>query len=479
MKPGYIKRDDRKKILFIGDDIRFFSGIATISRELVIGTSHVFNYACIGGAINHPDKNKRMDLSQSTNEVSKVPDTSVVLYPTDGYGNPDMIRAIIDLEKPDALVFITDPRYYEWLFKIENEIRQKIPMIYINIWDCEPAPLYNKNYYRSCDTLLAISKQTEILNKVVLGEYAEQKLIKYFPHGINEDSFYPIKKDSEEYASLSEFKDNLFNGKKYEFVLLFNSRNIRRKSIPDTILAFRYFLDQLPKEEADKCCLVLHTHKVDDNGTDLPAVIDLFLGDRREQVVFSNPGADVFYMNKLYNISDATILLSSNEGWGLSLTESMMSGKMIIANVTGGMQDQMRFEDENGEWIKFDESFCTNHLGRYKKCGDWAIPIFPCGISIQGSPPTPYISDDRVDFRDAAKAIMQLYNLPKEERNIRGEKAREWVTSEESMMSASLMSKNFIETVQQTLKEWKPSPRYTVKKVGKRKLKTLKSYISI
>jgi len=479
MKPGYIKREDRKKILFIGDDIRFFSGIATISRELVIGTSHIFNYACIGGAINHPDKNKRMDLSQSTNEVSGVPDTNVVLYPTDGYGNADMIRALMQIEKPDAIVFITDPRYYEWLFKIENEIRQKIPMIYINIWDCEPAPLYNKNYYRSCDTLLAISKQTEILNKIVLGEYADDKLIKYFPHGINETNFYPIKKDSEEYQSLPDFKKSLFKEKDYEFVILFNSRNIRRKSIPDTILAFRYFLDQLPKEKADKCCLILHTHRVDDNGTDLPVVVDLFLGERREQVVFSNPGADVFYMNKLYNISDATILLSSNEGWGLSLTESMMAGRMIIANVTGGMQDQMRFEDENGDWIKFDESFCTNHLGRYKKCGEWAIPVFPCGISIQGSPPTPYISDDRVDFRDATKAIMELYNLPKEERESRGAKAREWVTSEESMMSSSYMCKNFIEAVNHTVKEWKPVPRYTVKKVGERKLKTLKSYISI
>ena len=36
----------------------------------------------------------------------------------------------------------------------------------------------------------------------------------------------------------------------YEFVVFFNSRNIRRKQIPDTMLAFRYFLDSLPKEKA-------------------------------------------------------------------------------------------------------------------------------------------------------------------------------------------------------------------------------------
>ena len=38
-----------------------------------------------------------------------------------------------------------------------------------------------------------------------------------------------------------------------KFKLLFNSRNIRRKCIPDTILAWKYFLDTLPvkKKEAN------------------------------------------------------------------------------------------------------------------------------------------------------------------------------------------------------------------------------------
>jgi glycosyltransferase involved in cell wall biosynthesis len=479
MKAGYIKKEDRKKILFIGDDIRFFSGIATISRELVLGTSHTFNYACIGGAIDHPDKNKRMDLSQSTNEIAGIPDSSVILYPTNGYGTQDFIRQLIAVEKPDLLVFITDPRYYEWLFRIEQEIRKTIPMVYINIWDCEPAPLYNKNYYRSCDTLLAISKQTKILNEIVLGEYAKDKIIKYFPHGINENNFFPIRKEHDQYSKLQAFKNNLLKDKPYEFVLLFNSRNIRRKSIPDTILAFRHFLDQLPSEKADKCCLVLHTHKVDDNGTDLPVVIDLFMGDRRDQVIFSDPGAGVDYMNMLYNSSDATILLSSNEGWGLSLTESMMCGRMIIANVTGGMQDQMRFEDEKGNWIEFDESFCTNHLGKYKKCGEWAIPVFPSGISIQGSPPTPYISDDRADFRDASKAIMEIYSMGTEERDRKGLLAREWVTSPESMMSARAMGENFTAAIYHTLENWKPRERFHIKKIEDRPLKTLKHYISL
>lgn len=479
MKEGYIKKEDRKKILLISDDIRFFSGIATVSREIVIGTAHHYNYVCICAALQHPDKGKRMDLSESTNQVAGIPDSNVIIYPYDGYGDADFVRSLIKFEKPDALFFVTDPRYYTWLFEIENEIRKKIPMIYLQIWDCEPAPLYNREFYRSCDALLAISKQTEILNKVVLGKYQEDCLIKYVPHGINSNMFFKIDSDHEKYADLQNFKKDLFGSKDFQFVVLFNSRNIRRKSLPDTIVAFKLLLDSMTPEEADKCCLVLHTHQVDENGTDLPAVIEVFLGDRKDQVVFSNPGLDTGKMNLLYNLADVTVLVSSNEGWGLSLTESLMSGTMIIANVTGGMQDQMRFEDENGDWIEFTESFCSNHFGKYKKCGEWAIPVFPSNISIQGSVPTPYIADDRADFRDVANAMKEVYAMSKEERVSRGMKGREWVTSDEAMMTADNMCKNVIEAVDQTMDEFIPRVKYCIMNTNDRDQKTLAFPLSL
>ena len=56
----------------------------------------------------------------------------------------------------------------------------------------------------------------------------------------------------------------------------------------------------------------------------------------------------------------------------------------------------MRFEDENGDWIKFDSNFCSNHFGTYKKHGKWAIPVFPSNTSVVGSPKTPYIFDDPI-----------------------------------------------------------------------------------
>ena len=68
---------------------------------------------------------------------------------------------------------------------------------------------------------------------------------------------------------LEKTKSTIFGNKEKDFVVFFNSRNIRRKQIPDTMLAFKIFLDTLPKEKAAKCALLMHTEIVSDHGTDL------------------------------------------------------------------------------------------------------------------------------------------------------------------------------------------------------------------
>jgi glycosyltransferase involved in cell wall biosynthesis len=182
-------------------------------------------------------------------------------------------------------------------------------------------------------------------------------------------------------------------------------------------------------------------------------------------------------MNLLYNTIDAVALLSSNEGWGLSLTEAMMCGKPIIANVTGGMQDQMRFEDKNGKWVEFDSKFCSNHFGTYKKHGKWAYPVFPSNMSLQGSVATPYIFDDRADFREAATAIAEVYatkmNDIEKYKDI-CKAAREWVTSDESGMSANKMCDNIINHVNEVFDTFKPKKSFELIKTEALKRKHIR-----
>ena len=442
--------------MLICDDIRVTSGVATVAKEIVIHTAQHFNWVNLGGAITHPEAGKRLDLSQSTNDVTGLKDSSVIMYPVNEYGNSDILRQLIKIEQPDAIMLITDPRYFVWLFAMENEIRKSIPITYLNIWDDYPAPLYNLPYYEACDLLMGISKQTVNINKIVLGDKADKKIIKYVPHGLNHEIFKPLDKND---SKLLEFKKNLFKGKEYDFALLFNSRNIRRKQIPDTMLAYRHFIDKLPIEQAKKCVLVLHIERVSEHGTDLEAVIELLLNGDQYNVIFTDARFDPSQMNMLYNSTNCQILLTSNEGWGLSLTEAILAGNLIIANVTGGMQDQMGFKDENGEWFTPSPEIPSNHRGTYKKQGDWAFPVFPSSRTLVGSPPTPYIWDDTCRPEDATEQIINVYNLSLEEREERGLKGREWAINEAGF-TGETQGKRVIEAFDELFSTWKPIEKF-------------------
>lgn len=459
-KLNYKPKLERDTILYIADDMFFFSGVAITAREIIVGTAHHFNWIQLAAGINHPHAGQRIDVSQQINEMAGIDDASVILYPNNGYGDARMVRQLIKTEKPKALLIETDPRYFEWLFKIENEIRKHIPIIYYNIWDSTPTPIWNLPAYDSCDALLGISKQTVNINKMVLGDKAKDKVIKYIPHGIDENKFYPIK----DLELINKTKAEYFNGNVPKFVALFNSRNIRRKCPSDLMAAWKLFQDKLTPEQQSNTALLFHTDPIDPNGTDLFAVREALFG-KTSNVYFTGKKLEVEGMNLLYNIADVTCLPSSNEGWGLSLTESLMAGTMIIANVTGGMQDQMRFEDNEGNWIDFNDKFLSNHFGTYKTCGSWALPVFPKSLSLVGSVQTPYIWDDTLDFRDLAVTIEECYNMSPETRKQRGEAGRYWVTSDESMMSARNMCKNMVEGINETLEKFVPKKSFEIHKV--------------
>jgi glycosyltransferase involved in cell wall biosynthesis len=245
------------------------------------------------------------------------------------------------------------------------------------------------------------------------------------------------------------------------------------------MLAWKIFIDELPEAQAKKTALVLHTQIVDENGTDLQAVKDMLFGyDEKYNIIFDQGRYPANVMNLLYNATDGCALISSNEGWGLSLTEAMMCGKPIIATVTGGMQDQMRFEDENGNMIKFTEEFGSNHRGKYKKHGKWAYPVFPSNLSLVGSVPTPYIFDDRAEPFDIAEQIGKMYHHKTEFSDLYAEQckaAREWVTSDESMQSARLMAKNVIDGIEETFAKFQPRHRFELIQVET--LKQPKHYV--
>ena len=457
MKEGYIKQEDRKKILLITDDIRVHSGVAQVGREIVTHTNHRYNWTCIGGAVEHPEAGKVFDLANEISKTSGVEDTYCTLYPAKGYGDMNLVRHVIDREKVDAIFLITDPRYFSWLFHAEDEIRKDIPICYLNIWDNYPAPMYNKEFYQSCDLLMGISKQTVNINKLVLGDEGKGKIFKYVPHGLNSKIFELLEDDNLE---LLDFKEKVQLEKDNEFHLLFNSRNIRRKQVSNIIMAFKLFTDQLKPEDAKKCRLTLKTEGIFEHGTDLSAVIEYMCPPETCRVGILDHKLSTEEMNLLYNSADGVVQLSNAEGWGLSLTEAMLTGTPFIATVTGGMQDQMRFEDEKGNWIEFNDEFPSNHHGKYKKHGEWALPVYTKASTLVGSPATPYIYDDHHDIEDAVDQIMNLYKMGDEKRKEIGQKGYDWAHSDEAGFTSEHMSKRFVDAVEELFSTWQPREKY-------------------
>ena len=70
-----LPREKRKKILLICDDIRVHSGVATVAKEIVMHTAHHFNWVNIAGAISHPEKGKKMDLSMAVDNEMGIKDS--------------------------------------------------------------------------------------------------------------------------------------------------------------------------------------------------------------------------------------------------------------------------------------------------------------------------------------------------------------------------------------------------------------------
>ena len=453
----------KKKILLLADDLRMHSGVATQSKEFVMGTMHKYDWVQIGGAVKHPEEGQIMDMSQAAQQQTKIKDAYLKIYPVSGYGNPSILREVLEIEQPDAILHFTDPRFWIWLYNMEHEIRQHIPIMYYNIWDDLPDPHWNTNFYRSCDLLMGISKQTYGINKRLLKPHGyEDWQVKYVPHGISEERIYSVEKEDTMYKRFNE----KFLLDRYKFKILFLNRNIRRKQPADCVLAYKHFMDNLTPEQRKECVLIWHSAPSDENGTDIRAVVKNLLPEYPVIFTFDINGDKPFTdeeMNFLYNSSDVYLNIASNEGFGLGSLEALMADTALVLSVTGGLQDQCGFKNEKGEYLTADDyvELGSNHRGTHKEHGKWVKPVFPSNISCQGSPLTPYIFDDRCQYEEVGEALRYWYDMDGDKRVEYAKLGKEFAKSD-GKMTGKHLSDSFIEAIDTTFEKWKPKSRYTM-----------------
>lgn len=369
---------EKKKILILSDHPLSPSGVGTQTRymiEALLKTGR-YKFICLGGAIKHANYDPiKVDPWME----------DWIIYPIDGYGNHEIIRSLIQKEKPEALWFMTDPRFYEWLWEIDNEIRTHIPMIYYHVWDNFPAPHFNAKFYQSTDEVVCISKVTHECVKTVAPDVSSR----YLPHAVPESVFHPYK-TPEEKQVLVDLKARLFASSSEELqnpdkkIFMWNSRNARRKQSGTLIWWFKELLDEVGH---DKATLVMHTDARDPHGQDLPHIIQ-HLGVNKGQVLISSSKVSPEDLAAMYNIADFTIGISDAEGFGLSTLESLSCGTPIIVNMTGGLQEQVT----NGkDWF------------------GWGIQ--PTAKAIIGSLQVPYIYEDRISQDDFNKTMKKALGI--------------------------------------------------------------------
>jgi len=374
-----LQMEEKKiKILCINDHILASSGVALQVRYVVEHLLKTGRYQVInmGGAVKHADY-RPQKLEEYGDDL--------IIYPVDGYGTPDTVRQIMDRHKPDILMFTTDPRFFEWLWEIEDEIRAKIPMVYYHVWDNYPYPRFNRKFYMSNDMIVTISKLTDDIVRNVAPEVETT----YLPHSVNMDLF----KDQGEIAR--KFKEQNFGDKTLFF---WNSRNARRKLSGSVIWWFSEFLQQVGEENA---CLLMHTDPKDPNGQDLEAIIQE-LNLVNGQIKFSTNRADTAQMTMMYSAADATICVSDAEGFGLSCMESLACETPVIANMTGGLQEQI-YDGENF----------------------FGIPIYPVSKVVIGSQNVPYIYEDRISKEDFLESLHKIHNMTTEQKKRLGSLGRQ------------------------------------------------------
>jgi len=295
------------KILTLSDHPLSPSGVGTQTKYVceALLKSGRFSVVSIGGAIKHQDYTPK--IVEPSGEDWKV-------IPVDGYGSADMIRSILRTEKIDILWFMTDPRFWGWLWEMENEIRPLMPMVYYHVWDNYPYPTFNQSKYNSNDKIVTISKVTSDIVQTVSPNVDEQ----YIPHAVDL-SIFKRRFSQEDRDIISNIRKqyNMEN----KVVFFWNNRNARRKQSGTLIYWFKEFLDEVGH---DKASLIMHTDPKDPAGINLIEVAKMLKIENN--VRFSSEILEDDALNLLYNISDFTLNISFSEGFGLSYARTLSGG---------------------------------------------------------------------------------------------------------------------------------------------------------
>jgi glycosyltransferase involved in cell wall biosynthesis len=405
------------KVLVLSDHALSTSGVGTQTRHLLNGLIEkgCWTFRQFGAALKHADYR------------TVVVNDDLIIKPIDGFGNPEMLRVALATEKPDILFIFTDPRFFTWLFEMEDEIHQICPIVWWHVWDNYPFPAFNAPFYDSTDLINCHSHMTYNMLKE---RYPEKT--NWIPHSLPPDLFFPMETSKTEQLKIQLLGEE----RKDHFVGIWVNRNAKRKRPNDVLESWSLFLKMLKRKKGhQKATLIMHTEPTDNEGPNLFRTSEM-LGIQ-DNVFFSRERLEFEKMNVLYNISDFCLNMSYAEGFGLSTLESMMTGTPIIAPKTGGLTKQV----------------CNSQVG-----GDNGVALDIDLKSLVGSQSVPYIYEDYVSNEKVALGMLKIYKMGSKEKKRLGKKVLKYANTEfEHQKTVDAWHKTMLSSLEKfksTYKKW-------------------------
>lgn len=400
----------RRKVLWLSDHPLVPSGVGIQAKYVISGLLETgeYQFVCLGGAIKHPDYKPQMVAPEQFGQ------NNWIIYPVDGHGNKDLLRKLLAEERPDAVVLFTDPRFFTWVWEMEDEVRAVCPIAYWHVWDNDPIPEFNRPIYEATDFIMALSLKTF---GILQGLGFSKDRFSYVPHAEPAELFKPMTR-----AEIVEARRKNFGPfADREFIVMWNNRNARRKMTGDVMESFARFSQRVGK---DRVALLMHTQGDDPEGQDVKSCAKK-LGIE-PSLILSESRVSAEQLNMMYNCSDCVINISNNEGFGLGTLEALYTGTPIVVNMTGGLQFQV------GDWWQdltdFSDQDRLTKVARQRRSTHrwWGVPVFPAARNMVGSQAVPYIYDDRVNNDDVASALEKVFKMGPVGRQRMGLEAREW-----------------------------------------------------
>jgi glycosyltransferase involved in cell wall biosynthesis len=398
---------DKIKLLMVTDDIRLPSGVGGQARKLLFGLQKTGRYSItvIGGSL----------IAQPPDPIDVQ---GITVYPvSNGYGNQNQLRSIMAVTKPDIVIAFSDPRFFNYMFSIDNEIRRHSKFVLYHTWDNDPFPKFNMQWYAACDYVVTISKfSSELLTAGGIKNTCIQ-------HGFDPQEIYPLKPDKVA-AVRNEFAKAL-NKPSIGFLIFWNNRNLHRKRMEDVVMIFSKFYEKHPDS-----ALLMNTESVNNEGNDLVHLLNDMVHPSLPVVLnFNRVNED--RLNEFYNSADVTLNIASQEGFGLCVGESLLAETPVIASKTGGMPEQMKSDTE------------TFGL------------LIPASVrELFGVIGSPYIYKDYVNYEQVISALNNVYGSRTYFAE-KGKKGREFIIKEFNLSSTIAKWNEFLIEVYNTPSAYK------------------------